>query len=137
MEALLFPGLRRPGKKIASIKHIFLREILKFKIKIPSDGSTSFSSPSEAWKKKCFHWQKASSCHNVILFNDSLNRYNWSYAVWKVLLLESNSYNFETLVKYKPWLFVKSSIHLLKFSSAVGVQKVQNKSLMKIAMKWI
>ena len=24
-----------------------------------SNGCTSFSRPSEAWEKKCFHWQKA------------------------------------------------------------------------------
>ena len=39
--------------------------------KIPSYGCNSFSRPSETWKKNSFHLQKASGCHNVILFNDS------------------------------------------------------------------
>ena len=31
-----------------------------------SDGCTSFSRPSEAWEKKCFHWQKAFKLYNQI-----------------------------------------------------------------------
>ena len=42
------------------IKHKCIRLTINYNLKhFLSNGSNSFSRPSEAWEKNCFHWQKA------------------------------------------------------------------------------
>ena len=59
MDALIFPGRLRPGKRSASIGRRLFIYLVRYTYLASSNGCTSFSRPSKAWEKKCFHWQKA------------------------------------------------------------------------------